>query len=137
MAATTNVPALNVVHRPHPTAHLRTSIHPLLELALAQTNSQGAYLYWLDHRLPGIRKREMLAAGKVLGIRRHFFLDQRDSGFATDAASAPTDNWDRTLRLSRRSQLSDRRKLVYRRAQIAGSVSDRLRQAPVGAVLAV
>jgi LmbE family N-acetylglucosaminyl deacetylase len=45
-------------------------------------------------RLPAIRKRETLAAGKVLGIRRHYFLDQRDSGFATDAASAPTDNWD-------------------------------------------
>ena len=45
-------------------------------------------------RLPGIRRRETLAAGKVLGIRRHYFLDQRDSGFATDAASAPTSNWD-------------------------------------------
>ena len=46
-------------------------------------------------RLPAIRKRETLAAGKVLGIRRHYFLDQRDSGFATDAASAPSNNWDR------------------------------------------
>jgi LmbE family N-acetylglucosaminyl deacetylase len=45
-------------------------------------------------RLPAIRKRETLAAGKVLGIRRHYFLDQRDSGFATDAASAPVNNWD-------------------------------------------
>jgi LmbE family N-acetylglucosaminyl deacetylase len=45
-------------------------------------------------RLPAIRKRETLAAGKVLGIRRHYFLDQRDSGFAADAASAPTNNWD-------------------------------------------
>ena len=45
-------------------------------------------------RLPAIRKRETLAAGKVLGIRHHYFLDQRDSGFATDAASAPTNNWD-------------------------------------------
>ena len=181
-------------------------------------------------RLPAIRKRETLAAGKVLGIRRHYFLDQRDSGFATDAASAPTDNWDhagvrafltgllhrerydavftllptpethghhraatllaleaaatlpedrrplllasrpvlcrraqralprharpaayahtqrasrlrlqpqRTFRLSRRSQLPNRRQLVYRRAQIAGPLSDRFRQAPVGAVLAV
>jgi LmbE family N-acetylglucosaminyl deacetylase len=45
-------------------------------------------------RLPAIRRRETLAAGKVLGIRRHYFLDQRDSGFATDAANAPTSNWD-------------------------------------------
>jgi LmbE family N-acetylglucosaminyl deacetylase len=51
-------------------------------------------------RLPAIRKRETLAAGKVLGIRRHYFLDQRDSGFATDAANASTDNWDRAAVLS-------------------------------------
>jgi LmbE family N-acetylglucosaminyl deacetylase len=51
-------------------------------------------------RLPAIRKRETLAAGKVLGIRRHYFLDQRDSGFATDAASAPSDNWDRAAVLT-------------------------------------
>lgn len=51
-------------------------------------------------RLPAIRKRETLAAGKVLGIRRHYFLDQRDSGFATDAASASTNNWDRAAVLS-------------------------------------
>ena len=181
-------------------------------------------------RLPAIRRRETLAAGKVLGIRRHYFLDQRDSGFATDAASAPTSNWDharrplfphrpaapRALRrhlhpaahagnsrtpsrrhparagsrrdpargppppaagsrplrrhrahrtlprharpaalphpwrasgvrlrprcplwLSQRSQLPNRRQLVYRRTQVAGPVSNRFRQAPVGAVLAV
>jgi N-acetylglucosamine malate deacetylase 2 len=51
-------------------------------------------------RLPAIRKRETLAAGKVLGIRRHYFLDQRDSGFATDAATAPANNWDRSAVLS-------------------------------------
>jgi N-acetylglucosamine malate deacetylase 2 len=51
-------------------------------------------------RLPAIRKRETLAAGKVLGIRRHYFLDQRDSGFATDAAVAPANNWDRSAVLS-------------------------------------
>lgn len=52
--AATNVPALNVVYRPHPAAHLRTSIHPLLELSLAQTNSQGAYLYRLDRDPDGL-----------------------------------------------------------------------------------
>src|SRR5271166_4097755 len=54
MAATTNVPSLSVVYRPHPAAHLRTSIHPLLELSLAQTNSQGAYLYRLDRDPDGL-----------------------------------------------------------------------------------
>jgi len=51
-------------------------------------------------RLPAIRKRETLAAGKVLGIRHHYFLDQRDSGFGSDAASAPASNWDQAAVLS-------------------------------------
>jgi LmbE family N-acetylglucosaminyl deacetylase len=46
-------------------------------------------------RLAAIRKEEALRAGKVLGIRRHYFLDQKDLGFDTDAASAETGNWDR------------------------------------------
>jgi N-acetylglucosamine malate deacetylase 2 len=45
--------------------------------------------------LPAIRKQETLRAGKVLGVRRHYFLDQRDSGFASDAAAAPAEDWDR------------------------------------------
>lgn len=45
--------------------------------------------------LPAIRKEEVIRAGKILGIRRHFFLDQKDLGFATNAASAATNNWDR------------------------------------------
>ena len=36
----------------------------------------------------------------MLGIRHHYFLDQRDSGFATDASSAPTSNWDHATVLS-------------------------------------
>ncbi len=39
-------------------------------------------------RLPEIRRRETLAAGRVLGIRRHHFLNQRDSKFTLDAAEA-------------------------------------------------
>ena len=46
-------------------------------------------------RLPAIRRRETLNAGKVLGIRRHYFLEQQDSGFATDSSNASTSNWDR------------------------------------------
>ncbi len=59
-------------------------------------------------RLPAIRKRETLAAGKVLGIRHHYFLDQRDSGFVTDAATAPASNWDRAAVLSFLSGLLQR-----------------------------
>jgi LmbE family N-acetylglucosaminyl deacetylase len=45
-------------------------------------------------RLPAIRKQEVLRAGQILGIRKHYFLDQRDSGFSNDPARASTGNWD-------------------------------------------
>jgi len=47
--------------------------------------------------LPGIRREEALRAGKVLGIREHHFLDQKDLGFDTKAAAAESTNWDRAL----------------------------------------
>jgi len=45
--------------------------------------------------LPGIRKEETIRAGKILGIGHHYFLDQRDLGFANNAAAADATNWDR------------------------------------------
>jgi GAF domain-containing protein len=54
MATTPSLSSLNVVYRPQPAAHQNTSIHPLLELSLAQTNSQGAYLYRLDRHPDGL-----------------------------------------------------------------------------------
>jgi LmbE family N-acetylglucosaminyl deacetylase len=45
--------------------------------------------------LAAIRKQEAARAGKILGIRQHYFLDQKDLGFDTDASSAGTSNWDR------------------------------------------
>jgi LmbE family N-acetylglucosaminyl deacetylase len=39
-------------------------------------------------RLPEIRRRETLAAGRVLGIRRHHFLNQRDARFTLDPKEA-------------------------------------------------
>lgn len=44
--------------------------------------------------LAAIRKEETLHAGKVLGIRQNYFLDQKDLGFDTDAATAEAGNWD-------------------------------------------
>lgn len=55
MATTPNLSSLNVVYRPQPAAHQNTSIHPLLELSLAQTNSQGVYLYRLDRDPDGLK----------------------------------------------------------------------------------
>lgn len=50
--------------------------------------------------LPAIRQEETRRAGKVLGIRRHYFLDRKDLGFATDAATADSSNWDRPALLA-------------------------------------
>jgi LmbE family N-acetylglucosaminyl deacetylase len=67
-------------------------------VALSQESEGRAHL-------PAIRKEEAVRAGKILGIRQHYFLDQRDSGFATDAASADSSNWDRARILSAISEL--------------------------------
>jgi N-acetylglucosamine malate deacetylase 2 len=44
--------------------------------------------------LPEIRKQESLAAGHILGIRQHHFLDQKDAAFTLDAEEAGS-GWDR------------------------------------------
>src|SRR5271155_1041878 len=43
--------------------------------------------------LPEIRKQESLAAGRIIGIRQHHFLDQKDSGFTLDPEAVNTE-WD-------------------------------------------
>ncbi len=54
MAAAAFYSSLNVVYRPNSGTQNRTSLHPLLELSLAQTNSRGAYLYRLDRERGGL-----------------------------------------------------------------------------------
>src|ERR1700684_2846038 len=44
--------------------------------------------------LPAIRKEELLRAARILGIRKHYFLDQKDLGFGASAAEASAENWD-------------------------------------------
>jgi two-component system, response regulator PdtaR len=46
--------SLNVIYRPNSGVQIGNSIHPLLELSLAQTNSRGAYLYRLDREQGGL-----------------------------------------------------------------------------------
>jgi LmbE family N-acetylglucosaminyl deacetylase len=64
------------------------------------TNGEGGYkysnlaepIYGLDltdekvarELLPGIRKKEMIAGGSIVGIRNYFFLDQKDQEYTTD-----------------------------------------------------
>lgn len=45
--------------------------------------------------LPGIRKREAIAGGNILGIRNYFFLDQPDKAFTVSADTVLQLHWDR------------------------------------------
>jgi len=44
--------------------------------------------------LPEIRKQESLSAGRILGIRQHHFLDQKDPGYTLDVSGVDR-VWDR------------------------------------------
>ena len=45
-------------------------------------------------RLPEIRKHETLAAGQLLGIRQHYFLEEKDTGYSLNANEA-LEAWDK------------------------------------------
>ncbi|HEU0119130.1 MAG TPA: PIG-L family deacetylase [Bryobacteraceae bacterium] len=44
--------------------------------------------------LPAIRRRETLRAGRILGIRRHYFLKERDFQYTLDLEEALSLGWD-------------------------------------------
>jgi N-acetylglucosamine malate deacetylase 2 len=44
-------------------------------------------------RLPGIRKEEARRAGRILGIQRQWFLNEKDDRFTLDAAESLHDSW--------------------------------------------
>lgn len=44
--------------------------------------------------LPAIRKRELMAGGAIVGIRKYFFLDQLDHQFTTDVDTVLRAVWD-------------------------------------------
>ncbi|MGD8426654.1 MAG: PIG-L family deacetylase [Balneolaceae bacterium] len=75
------------------------------------TNGEGGYHYstlgnyiydrQLDKEeigreyLPAIRKRELMAGGKIVGIRNYYFFDQVDKKYSEDI-SKPLSQWDTT-----------------------------------------
>jgi LmbE family N-acetylglucosaminyl deacetylase len=79
-----------------------------VDLAI-MTNGEGGYRYStlgnyiynreLDREevgrdyLPGIRKRELMAGGKIVGMRNYFFFDQVDDQYSKDI-SRPMQKWD-------------------------------------------
>ncbi len=44
--------------------------------------------------LPGIRHKELEAAGKIIGLHHIFFLDQRDNRYTLDPHEVLDSNWD-------------------------------------------
>lgn len=109
-------PALLVVAHPDDEYYCAATIYrmavqlgiPVDEAIL--TNGEGGYRYStlaepiygvpLTHEevgrreLPAIRKQEALNAGKILGIRQHYFLNQKDEKFTTDIFEALAKLWD-------------------------------------------
>lgn len=87
------------------TAHL---LKGAVDLAL-MTNGEGGYKYstlgnyiygtQLDKeevgraRLPGIRKRELMAGGEIVGLRNYYFFDQKDDKYTLDVAR-PLSAWN-------------------------------------------
>jgi LmbE family N-acetylglucosaminyl deacetylase len=45
-------------------------------------------------QLPRIRKRELLRSGRILGVRKHFFLDQPDGAYTRDITVPLQREWD-------------------------------------------
>ncbi|MEO8088614.1 MAG: PIG-L family deacetylase [Bacteroidota bacterium] len=84
-------------------------LHGKVDLALI-TNGEGGYKYstlaeayygleLTDEKigrenLPRIRKQELMNAGKILGIRNYFFMDQLDRKYTTDERDPLDTAWD-------------------------------------------
>lgn len=87
-------------------------LHGRVDLALV-TNGEGGYKYstlaeaWYGRALtdeavgrkylPAIRKKELMNAGKILGIRKFFFLGQKDHRYTTDVEEAFRGIWDTAM----------------------------------------
>lgn len=57
--------------------------------------------------LPAIRKQELMAGGRIIGLRRYFFLDQHDHAFTTDVDTVLQHVWDAEAVRDRLSQIMD------------------------------
>lgn len=67
-----------------------TLAEPIYNLPLTDERVARQYL-------PAIRKRELMAGGEIVGIRKYFFLDQPDRGFTLSADSVLRAVWDTTF----------------------------------------
>ena len=95
-------------------------LHGKVDLCLI-TNGEGGYKYstlaedyynleLTDEKvgrenLPRIRKSELMNAGKIIGIRNYFFLDQKDSHYGLDERDPLDTSWDVALIQKRLTQI--------------------------------
>jgi N-acetylglucosamine malate deacetylase 2 len=63
--------------------------------------------------LPTIRRKEAINAGKILGIRMHYFLNQKDEHFTTDQEDGLKYGWNSNLITSRILALMRRERYEY------------------------
>lgn len=93
------------------------------------TNGEGGYSYSLlsepiyhlklateavgREKLPEIRKQELLNAGKILGVRNHYFLDQKDLKFGLDIREPLDTTWNVNWIRVRLQELLVRNKYDY------------------------
>jgi LmbE family N-acetylglucosaminyl deacetylase len=98
------------------THHLKGKV----DLALI-TNGEGGYkystlaedIYGLElteektgrEYLPTIRKRELLSAGKIIGMRDYFFFDQKDNRYTLDEKEVLDSIWNTELIKNRLSEI--------------------------------
>ena len=78
--------------------------------------------------LPAIRRREAINAGKVLGIRTHYFLDQIDQHFTTDERDGAKYCWKSDLISSRLQTLMRKERYRYVFALLPRATSHTIRQ---------
>ena len=93
------------------------------------TNGEGGFAYSLlsepiynqkmateavgREKLPEIRKRELLNAGKILGVRNHYFLDQQDVEFGLDIREPLDTTWNVNWVITRLQELLAKNKYDY------------------------
>lgn len=63
--------------------------------------------------LPTIRKQELMNAGKILGVRDYFFLDQKDDKYGLNVKDPLDTAWDVTLIKHRLTQIMTKTKYNY------------------------
>lgn len=103
-------------------------LHGMVDLALV-TNGEGGYKYstlaedyygleLTDEKvgrdqLPTIRKRELMAAGRIIGVRQFYFLDQLDHRYTQNVDSVLNYVWDVPAIRKRFGEIMERGRYDY------------------------